>query len=98
MRRLRVEAEEGEAAGDLLLVQVAGDELVEEVAGEPLLGLGDGLLLDQLERRHRDHVVQDDAVVVAEVAAVLDDGEEGADAVRGDHRVHLHARGRRRPG
>ena len=92
VRRLRVEPEEGQPPGDLLLVEVAGDELVEEVAGEPLLGLGDGLLLDQLERRHGDHVVQDDAVVLAEVAAVLDHGEEGADAVRGDHRVDLHAR------
>ncbi len=92
VRRLRVEPEEGEPPGDLLLVEVAGDELVEEVAGEPLLGLGDGLLLDQLERRHGDHVVQDDAVVLAEVAAVLDHGEERADAVRRDHRVDLHAR------
>ena len=92
VRGLRVEAEEGQTTGDLLLVEVAGDELVEEVAGQPLLGLGDGLLLDQLERRHGDHVVQDDAVVLAEVAAVLDHGEKGADAVRGDHRVDLHAR------
>ena len=92
VRRPRVEAEEGQAAGDLLLVEVAGDELVEEVAGQALLGLGDGLLLDQLERGHRHHVVQDDAVVLAEVAAVLDHGEERPDAVRGDHGVHLHAR------
>ena len=59
-----VEAEEGQPASDLLFVEIARDELVEEVAGEPLLGLGDGLLLDQLERRHGDHVMQDDAVVV----------------------------------
>ena len=57
-----------------------------------LLRLGDGLLLDQLERGDGDDVVQDDAVVLAEVAAVLDHGQERADAVRGDHRVHLHAR------
>ena len=87
----RLEPEEGEPAGDLLFVEVAGDELVEEVAGEALLGLGDGLLLDQLERGDRDHVVQDDAVVVGELAAVLDHGEEGADAVRGHDRVDLHA-------
>src|SRR5664279_4623993 len=37
-------------------------------------------------------VVQDDAVVLAEVTAVLDHGEERADAVRGDDRVHLDAR------
>ena len=90
----RLEAEEGETTGDLLFVEIAGDELVEEVAGEALLGLGDGLLLDQLERRDGDHVVQDDAVVVGELAAVLDDGEEGADAVRGHDRVDLHAAAR----
>ena len=92
VRRLRLEPEESEPAGDLLLVEVAGDELVEEVAGEALLGLGHGLLLDQLQRRHRDDVVQDDAVVLAEVAAVLDHGEERADAVRGDDRIDLYAR------
>ena len=86
-----LETEEGEPAGDLLFVEIAGDELVEEVAGEALLGLGDGLLLDQLEGRDGDHVMQDDAVVVGELAAVLDDGQKGADAVRGHDRVDLHA-------
>ncbi len=38
--------------------------------------------------------MQDDPVVLAEVAAVLDHGEEGADAVRGHDRVHLYARPR----
>ena len=92
MRGLRIEAEEGQTTGDLLLVEVAGDQLVEEVAGQPFLGLGDGLLLDQFESRHGDHVVEDDAIVLAEVTAVLDHGEKSPDAVRGDHRVDLHAR------
>ena len=86
----RLEAEEGKTAGDLLFVEIAGDELVEEVPGKAFLGLGDGLLLDQLESRDGDHVMQDDAVVVGELAAVLDDGEKGADAVRGHHRIDLH--------
>ena len=94
MLGLGVEPEEGQATGDLLLVEIAGDELVEEVSGQPLLGLGHRFLLHQLERRDGHHVVQDDAVVVGEVATVFDDGQEGADAVRGDHGEHLHARAR----
>ncbi len=90
----RLEAEEGQPASDLLFVEIARHEFVEEVAGQALFGLGDGLLLHQLERGDGDDVVQDDAVVVGEVAGILDHRQERADAVRRHDRIDLHAGGR----
>ena len=60
------------------LVEVALDHLIEHVAGEPALRVLNDPAAHQLERHHRDRLLEDQALELAQAATVADRNEPHA--------------------
>ena len=88
-RRLLADPERLQPPAQLGRLHPPAERPGEDVAGEPPLGLAGDPAPHQLQRHHRDRLLQDQPLEVAEPAGVADDHHPGLrrPAARRDHRV-----------